>query len=68
MLDADDAIHPSYVDVTMGGIRKTKEYVYTDVKFIGDAFHSIEMENYERSSRSTCILARSCSLVLCGRT
>ncbi|MHA2163949.1 MAG: glycosyltransferase [Candidatus Thorarchaeota archaeon] len=46
MLDADDAIHPSYVDVTMGNIRKTKEYVYTDVKFIGDAFHSIEMENY----------------------
>jgi glycosyltransferase involved in cell wall biosynthesis/predicted flap endonuclease-1-like 5' DNA nuclease len=46
MLDADDAVHPSYIDVTMGGIQKTKEYAYTDVKFIGDAYHSLEMENY----------------------
>lgn len=43
MLDADDAVAPSFVTSTMSAMRKKSEYVYTSVQFIGDAWHRHEL-------------------------
>lgn len=45
MLDADDEVHPAFIEHTMG-LMYGKEYIYTDVKFIGDAYHTLPMEEF----------------------
>lgn len=46
MLDADDEVEPNFIEETMPAMRE-HEYVYTDLKFIGDAYHSYEVEDYD---------------------
>jgi len=45
MLDADDEVDPAFVEETMP-VLVDHEYVYTDLKFIGDAWHGYELEDY----------------------
>jgi glycosyltransferase involved in cell wall biosynthesis/predicted flap endonuclease-1-like 5' DNA nuclease len=47
MLDADDRVVPDFVSKTMPVIQK-RRYVYTDVQLFGDdAWHVVEMPNYD---------------------
>lgn len=46
MLDADDMVHSDYLEVTLGAYRD-HEYIYTDVEFRGDAYHRVDMEEYD---------------------
>jgi len=45
-LDADDEMAPEFVEQTMAA-KVPKTYVYTDVKFSGDAWHVMEMEEFD---------------------
>lgn len=45
-LDADDAVDPNFIEQTMGAM-KDNEYIYTDLSFIGDAWHDYEVNDFE---------------------
>jgi glycosyltransferase involved in cell wall biosynthesis len=45
-LDADDAVDPLFVERTMG-VMGRREYVYSDLKFIGDAYHDYEVRDFD---------------------
>jgi glycosyltransferase involved in cell wall biosynthesis/predicted flap endonuclease-1-like 5' DNA nuclease len=47
MLDADDELHPEYIECAMGEVTRTHEYIYTDLTLIGDAYHVLEMPNWD---------------------
>lgn len=46
MLDADDKVYPEFVERLMGAMIP-RTYVYTDIQFIGDAWHTYELEEYD---------------------
>lgn len=46
-LDADDAIHPRFVEDTMAALENDNQYTYTDVKFIGEANHEYKLPEYD---------------------
>ncbi len=48
MLDADDKVSPDYVEETMPELTDY-HYVYSDVKLFGDAWHEVQMEDYDCS-------------------
>lgn len=45
MLDADDKVSYRFVENTMAAMEHSR-YVYTDIKFIGDAWHDYNTDNY----------------------
>ena len=47
MLDADDEIVPEFIETTMAALSSNKEFLYTDLRFIGDAFHTFETEEFK---------------------
>lgn len=46
MLDADDEVDPNFVEETMP-VMGEREFVYTDLKFIGDAWHGYDLEEFD---------------------
>ena len=45
-LDADDTLHPNFVEDLMPEMRRN-EYVYCDVRFIGDAWHVFPVSDFD---------------------
>jgi glycosyltransferase involved in cell wall biosynthesis/predicted flap endonuclease-1-like 5' DNA nuclease len=45
-LDADDAVEPEFVERTMGAMGE-REYVYTDLQFMGDAWHDFQVKDFD---------------------
>lgn len=46
MLDADDTVHPEFVERLMSNM-EPRQYVYSDIQFIGDAWHTYELGEYD---------------------
>lgn len=46
MLDADDTVHPDFIELLMGEL-EDHQYVYTDIQFIGDAWHQYTLKEYD---------------------
>ena len=46
MLDADDKVHPDFIERTLS-VAQNKEYVYTNIKFFGDAWHTYDLPEYD---------------------
>jgi len=46
-LDADDEIHPEFIETVMAALEHDRQYTYTDVKFIGDAVHEYQLPEYD---------------------
>jgi glycosyltransferase involved in cell wall biosynthesis/predicted flap endonuclease-1-like 5' DNA nuclease len=47
MLDADDTIDQLYVEDLMGDLSEDNQYIYADIKFIGDANHHYVLKDYD---------------------
>lgn len=46
--DADDGLDPLFIEHTMGKVpENSRRYVYTDIKFIGDAWHDFEVKDWD---------------------
>jgi len=50
-LDADDRLRPEYIEQTIPWL-DPKEYVYTDLQFIGDASHTFQLSEFDCSKLS----------------
>lgn len=46
MLDADDTVEPMFVETLMGEL-EDRQYIYTDIQFIGDAWHKYTLKEYD---------------------
>lgn len=46
MLDADDTVEPTFVEELMIAMTGKREYVYSDIRFIGDAWHNYTLKDY----------------------
>jgi len=45
-LDADDTLHPEFIERTMG-VMGDRDWVYSDVQFIGDAWHTFDLQKWD---------------------
>lgn len=48
MLDADDTVTPDFIEILMGELEdQRKQYLYSDIQFIGDAWHQYVLKEYD---------------------
>jgi glycosyltransferase involved in cell wall biosynthesis/predicted flap endonuclease-1-like 5' DNA nuclease len=46
--DADDGLDKMFIERTMGAVPEDSDrYVYTDIRFIGDAYHDFEVKDWD---------------------